>query len=332
MALALARVLTGFDARAARRTLSARPSPSPGADVLGRPRARARAAASHARSPLARDRGRPGRGRGHRSSSPWSRPSDGGRAAPRPRPRRRARTSCSSALGVALLVVLDIAIRAARAQRELPAVARGDGRACAASAGRAAGAWRSARALLGFYVTLHGLPQPQGRRPARCGPTTLFDRQLADSTARCSRGHDPATLLHTLLGTGISTQVLSTFYVAFIVFLPLSLGVALVFSRDLRARLFYATAHVDQLAARRRRATSCCRRSGPPTSTRRSSPRCRTPRSPTCRRVLLDQRVGVPAQPGDGDAAGDRGVRVAAHLDELHRGARPRTCSGSAGG
>ena len=55
-------------------------------------------------------------------------------------------------------------------------------------------------------------------------------------------GHDPAALLHTVLGIGIPTHILSTAYAAFIVFLPLSLAVALVFSRDLRAGLFYATA------------------------------------------------------------------------------------------
>nr|MBA2515944.1 phosphatase PAP2 family protein [Solirubrobacterales bacterium] len=38
------------------------------------------------------------------------------------------------------------------------------------------------------------------------------------------------------------THVLSTAYVAFIVFLPLSLALALVFARDVRAGLFYATA------------------------------------------------------------------------------------------
>ncbi len=55
-------------------------------------------------------------------------------------------------------------------------------------------------------------------------------------------GHDPAALLHSLLGTGVQTHVLSAAYVAFIVFLPLTIGIALVFSRDLQAGLFYTTA------------------------------------------------------------------------------------------
>ena len=49
-------------------------------------------------------------------------------------------------------------------------------------------------------------------------------------------------MLHSLIGTGISAHILSTFYVAFIVFLPLSLGLALVFSERLQVSLFYATA------------------------------------------------------------------------------------------
>ena len=55
-------------------------------------------------------------------------------------------------------------------------------------------------------------------------------------------GHDPATLLHDLLGTSVMTHVLSTTYAAFIVFLPLTIGVALVFSTNLQAALFYVTA------------------------------------------------------------------------------------------
>jgi membrane-associated phospholipid phosphatase len=73
-------------------------------------------------------------------------------------------------------------------------------------------------------------------------PEVLFDRQLADWDRAIFGGHDPATLLHSLLGTGFATQVLSTFYVAFILFLPLTIGATLVFSRDLRAPLYYTTA------------------------------------------------------------------------------------------
>jgi CDP-diacylglycerol--glycerol-3-phosphate 3-phosphatidyltransferase len=56
-------------------------------------------------------------------------------------------------------------------------------------------------------------------------------------------GHDPATLLHDLLGTGIANQVLSLVYVVYLAFVPISLAAALVwFGRDTRHGLWYATA------------------------------------------------------------------------------------------
>jgi len=144
-------------------------------------------------------------------------------------------------LGVALLVLLDVAIRAARAEgggfppsRE----AMGRVRRERWTAGRAVVA---ASALLGFYVTYMAYRNLKAVVPL-VRPDALFDRQLADLDRALFGGHDPATVLHTLLGTGVSTQILSTAYVAFILFLPLTIGASLVFSRDLRAPLFYTTA------------------------------------------------------------------------------------------
>jgi hypothetical protein len=70
----------------------------------------------------------------------------------------------------------------------------------------------------------------------------LYDRQLADVDQALFFGHDPSVLTHQLLGTGISAHVLSTFYVAFIVFLPLGLGLALVFASRIEVSLYYAAA------------------------------------------------------------------------------------------
>jgi membrane-associated phospholipid phosphatase len=142
--------------------------------------------------------------------------------------------------GVALMVLLDIAIRAAR-------------RGSSFRPSRAAmGAVRRERwtrhrmlaagaALISFYVTYLAYRNLKAVVPL-LRPGDLFDRQLSGFDRAVFAGHDPATLLQTLLGTGFSTQVLSTFYVAFIVFLPLSLAIALVFARDLPTSLFYATA------------------------------------------------------------------------------------------
>ena len=143
--------------------------------------------------------------------------------------------------GVALLVWLDVAIRAARAEGAgFPPSREAMGRVRRErwTAGRAVVA---ASALLGFYVTYMAYRNLKAVVPL-VRPDALFDRQLADWDRALFGGHDPATVLHAVLGTGVSTQILSTAYVAFILFLPLTIGASLVFSRDLRAPLFYTTA------------------------------------------------------------------------------------------
>jgi hypothetical protein len=55
-------------------------------------------------------------------------------------------------------------------------------------------------------------------------------------------GHDPATVLHAVFGTGWAAQFFSFVYVAWIVFVPVSLVVALVWSRDRTGGAWYVTA------------------------------------------------------------------------------------------
>jgi hypothetical protein len=140
--------------------------------------------------------------------------------------------------GVALLVLLDIALRA----------------------GRRTGTWRPAKAamravrrerwtpargiavatgIVSFYVTYLAYRNLKAVVPLL--RPELFDRQLGNADRWLLFGHDPAVVLHDVLGMGVQTQVLSTVYAAFIVFLPLSLGLALVFSRRIELSLFYAT-------------------------------------------------------------------------------------------
>ena len=142
--------------------------------------------------------------------------------------------------GVVLLVGLDIAVRAARREGT-----RRPSRAAMAAVRRER--WTPARsiaagtALVSFYVSYMAYRNLKAIVPL-LRPDDIFDRQLADWDRSLFAGHDPADLLHSLLGVGVPTHILSTGYAAFIVFLPLSLAVALVFSRDIRAGLFYATA------------------------------------------------------------------------------------------
>jgi PAP2 superfamily len=142
--------------------------------------------------------------------------------------------------GAALLVVLDVVLRAARRTGSFPPP-----RAAIAAVRRERWTpWRmgaAASALLGFYVSYMAYRNLKAIVPL-VRPGELFDSQLASFDRSIFAGHDPAALLHSLLGTGIVTHVFSTFYVAFIVFLPLTIGVALVFSRDLEGGLYYTTA------------------------------------------------------------------------------------------
>lgn len=70
----------------------------------------------------------------------------------------------------------------------------------------------------------------------------LWDGVLEDVDELLFLGRDPAELLHALLGTGVTAHFLSFIYVAWIVLVPASLVVALVWSRDVRASAWYVTA------------------------------------------------------------------------------------------
>ena len=70
----------------------------------------------------------------------------------------------------------------------------------------------------------------------------LWDGVLEDVDRALWFGHDPAAVLHDLLGTGAAAHFLSFVYIAWIVFVPFSLVVALVWSRDAMAGAWYVTA------------------------------------------------------------------------------------------
>ncbi len=142
--------------------------------------------------------------------------------------------------GVGLLICLDIFLRARRRtgerwpSREAWAAVRRE--RWTAKRGAAVGV-----AIVAFYLTYLAYRNLKASVPL-LRPGDLFDSQLADWDRVMFFGSDPATLLHDLFGTGIAAHVLSTFYVAFIVFLPLSLGLVLVFAERLQVSLFFATA------------------------------------------------------------------------------------------
>jgi len=87
------------------------------------------------------------------------------------------------------------------------------------------------------YATFRNLksyvPEVNGR---------LWDKELADLDRLLWLGHDPAGVLHQALGTGWAAHFLSFVYVAWIAFVPVSLALALVWTRRTRAGAWYVTA------------------------------------------------------------------------------------------
>ncbi len=147
-------------------------------------------------------------------------------------------------LGVALMVLvlvgLDVLVRAARRsgtlRPSLDALRSVRRERWSARRGLAMGT-----AVASFYVSYLAYRNLKSVVPL-LRPADLFDSQLAGFDRGLFAGHDPAALLHSLLGTGISAHLLSTVYVFYVVFVPISLALALVFSLNLPGGLFYATA------------------------------------------------------------------------------------------
>jgi len=141
---------------------------------------------------------------------------------------------------VMVMVGLDVVVRAGRRSGT-----RTPSRVAMRSVRRERWSWYRglsvASALVSFYVSYLAYRNLKSMIPL-LRPGDLFDRQLAGFDRGLFAGNDPAALLHTVLGTGIQTHVLSAIYVVFIVLLPLSLALALVFSPDLPGGLVYTTA------------------------------------------------------------------------------------------
>jgi membrane-associated phospholipid phosphatase len=95
-------------------------------------------------------------------------------------------------------------------------------------------------AVASFYVTYVGYRNLKNFLPF------VFDRsddlELVDVDRALTFGHNPAAILHDLLGTGASAYVLSYVYTAFLVLVPISVAVALVWSKRLSHGLWYVTA------------------------------------------------------------------------------------------
>jgi membrane-associated phospholipid phosphatase len=91
-----------------------------------------------------------------------------------------------------------------------------------------------------FYVSYVSYRNLKGALPfAR---PDVLDEQLLALDEALLLGHEPAALLHVILGTGLSAYVLSGVYLLFLAFVPLSLGAALVWERNVHVGAWYVTA------------------------------------------------------------------------------------------
>ena len=141
---------------------------------------------------------------------------------------------------VALLFCLDVIPRAVARAR------RGGGSTLHALREVVGERWALRRAaavligLLSFYVTYVAYRNLKSFLPLLT--SDLHDRSLLELERVAALGIDPATILHQILGTGVAANALSIVYLFFLAFVPISVGAALVWSRDLRLGYWYVTA------------------------------------------------------------------------------------------
>ena len=72
--------------------------------------------------------------------------------------------------------------------------------------------------------------------------TKSWDAEFAKIDRALWFGHDPAQVLHDLFGTGLAAHLFSTVYFVWIAMVPVSIAMALVWTRHTRAGSWYVTA------------------------------------------------------------------------------------------
>jgi membrane-associated phospholipid phosphatase len=104
--------------------------------------------------------------------------------------------------------------------------------------------WRRLRpamiGLLAFYATYVSYRNLKNYLPML--RPDLVDDELRAADSRLTGGIAPAEMLHDVLGTGVAAHVLSWVYLAFLIFVPVSLGLALLPIGRAREASWYVTA------------------------------------------------------------------------------------------
>lgn len=94
--------------------------------------------------------------------------------------------------------------------------------------------------LVCFYITYVSYRNLKSFLPFIMGEEK-YDRELHLVDRAMLFGHEPATVLHSMLGTGISAHFLSTIYLWFLPLVPLALAAWLVWSRNITFGYWFAT-------------------------------------------------------------------------------------------
>src|SRR6478752_2548407 len=100
-----------------------------------------------------------------------------------------------------------------------------------------------ATGLICFYVTYVSYRNLKNFLPfVRAGKTRQGDFELHKFDQWLLFGHDPALVLHTLLGTTFSAHLLSYVYLIFLPMVPITVTIWLVWSRNVSFGYWYVTA------------------------------------------------------------------------------------------
>jgi hypothetical protein len=95
--------------------------------------------------------------------------------------------------------------------------------------------------LLCFYFTYVSYRNLKSQLPAIEGRHHIFDRELNIIDRALFLGHQPAVVLHSAFGSGLSAEVFSTVYLWFLPLVPLALTAWLIWSRNLGFGYWFAT-------------------------------------------------------------------------------------------
>ena len=93
-----------------------------------------------------------------------------------------------------------------------------------------------------WYVCYAAFRNLKSYVPFVRGKDTLYDDKLSDIDHALWFGHDPANVLHSLFGTHWSAEFFSAVYVVWIVLIPVTLAIALVWTRHPAAGSWFVTA------------------------------------------------------------------------------------------